>query len=117
MPYKDRKKKNEYNREWLRKDRIIHPERHSLYRKTYLGKPRSKALRKASGAKYRARMKQACPSWVSTGELQDIYQDCPKKLEVDHMVPLKNKDVSGLHVPVNLQYLTSKDNKKKGNKF
>jgi hypothetical protein len=117
MPYKDRKKKNEYNKQWLKKDRLIHPERHKLYKKTYLGTEKGIKIKRAGDAKYRATVKKACPSWVSTGELQDIYYKCPKKYEVDHMIPLKGKKVSGLHVPHNLQYLTSKDNKKKGNKF
>ena len=117
MPYKDRKEKNEYNKEWLRKDRKNNPERHKLYKKTYLGTSRGRRIKRAGDAKYRATVKQACPSWVSTGELQEIYYECPEKHEVDHIVPLMGDKVSGLHVPHNLQYLTSKDNKKKGNKF
>ena len=117
MPYKDRKEKNEYNKEWLRKDRKNNPERHKLYKKTYLGTSRGRRIKRAGDAKYRATVKQACPSWVSTGELQEIYYECPEKYEVDHMIPLTGDKVSGLHVPHNHQNLTSKDNKKKGNKF
>jgi len=36
MPYKDKTKQLEFNKEWLRKDRIKNPERHRLYKKTYL---------------------------------------------------------------------------------
>jgi hypothetical protein len=60
---------------------------------------------------------KACPAWVDLGEIERIYISCPKGYQVDHIVPLINDKVCGLHVPWNLQYLTAKDNAVKGNKF
>lgn len=65
---------------------------------------------------YRARKLKATPKWVDLNKIKEIYINCPKGYQVDHIVPLKGKLISGLHVPWNLQYLTPKENFKKGNR-
>lgn len=50
-------------------------------------------------------------------EIYSIYQMCPANMQVDHVIPLNHPDISGLHVPWNLEYLTSKENLKKSNEF
>ena len=51
-------------------------------------------------------------------EIDGLYLFCRlfKGFEVDHIIPLNGRTVSGLHVPANLQVLTVSANRRKGNK-
>ena len=62
-------------------------------------------------------IKERTPSWSEESEILLLYKMCPKDYEVDHILPLKGKLVSGLHVLANLQYLSKKDNRDKSNIF
>jgi len=74
-------------------------------------------LHKASTARTRARKKQAIPKWADMDKIRQIYINCPKDYQVDHIIPLQGKEVCGLHVENNLQYLTKSDNCRKSNKL
>lgn len=66
-------------------------------------------------ANRKAKKLKATPKWANLKLIKDFYLNCPEGYEVDHIVPLQGKEVSGLHVESNLQYLTPKENKAKGN--
>lgn len=49
--------------------------------------------------------------------INEFYKNCPVGMVVDHIIPLCGRNVSGLHVEWNLQYLTQTENSRKINKF
>lgn len=55
--------------------------------------------------------------WTETRQIQEFYDRCPAGYQVDHIIPLLGKEVSGLHVLSNLQYLPALDNMRKSNKY
>jgi hypothetical protein len=68
-------------------------------------------------AKRKALKLKATPKFANLEKIKEIYKNCPKGYHVDHIVPLVNKNVCGLHVEWNLQYLTASANLSKSNKF
>jgi len=68
-------------------------------------------------AKRHAAKIQRTPTWSDIKAIRDFYLNCPEGKEVDHIVPLQGKNVSGLHIMSNLQYLTKSENCQKHNKF
>lgn len=72
---------------------------------------------KAYKAKRRFFEKNAIPKFANLDKIKEIYKNCPKGFHVDHIIPLNNPIVCGLHVEWNLQYLSAKENCSKGNKL
>ena len=72
----------------------------------------------------RAAKLERTPSWVVISDMAGMYELSRKltnltgvSMEVDHIVPLQGENISGLHVPWNLQILPMSSNRRKGNKY
>jgi 5-methylcytosine-specific restriction endonuclease McrA len=75
-------------------------------------------------SKKRALKKKCIPPWSDLIVIKGIYEECRRVTKisgiehhVDHIVPLQNRLVCGLHVPQNLRIITAEENHKKSNKF
>ena len=65
------------------------------------------------------------PKWLTKEQLKAIEsfythaqaatKGLEERIEVDHIIPLQSTNVSGLHVPWNLQLLTKSENSAKRN--
>jgi hypothetical protein len=82
---------------------------------------------KAKRARRRASERNATPDWLTAihkAQIDQFYEvstaldmQTGVKHHVDHIVPLKAKIASGLHVPWNLQILTATENLRKNNSY
>lgn len=81
----------------------------------------------AASARRRAGEDRATPRWLTAEDhdmMQYLYDEAASlsqhtgvKFHVDHIVPLRGKTVSGLHVPWNLRVVAASVNLRKKNKF
>lgn len=95
-----------------------HPEEMRAYRKAWKRNNRDKV--NADWMKRHAAKLSSTPQWLSQEhlkEIEQIYAFCPDGYHVDHEVPLRGKNVCGLHVAWNLQYLPAAENIRKGNRY
>ena len=107
-----------------RKWRQANTERHNASCQKY--RTANPEKRAAWGAERRAAQTQRTPPWLNQAyraEIEGVYHFAKimeritgQKYHVDHVEPLQGKDVSGLHVPWNLQVLPARDNAAKGNR-
>jgi hypothetical protein len=93
----------------------------------YLQTPKGKENNRAKENKRRAAIAQRTPSWATEIDLwimDEIYQLSALRTQltgvewnVDHILPLQGKEISGLHIPSNLQVITAKEHRAKGLKW
>lgn len=92
-----------------------------LYAKRHPAKVNARTMRRF------AAQLQRTPKWLTnthhdqTGAFYAVATKLTKEfgipMQVDHIVPLQGKNVSGLHVPWNLQVISAQDNARKNNKY
>ena len=137
---------NEHNRKWIAEWRKNNPDKvkeqnkldYKRKTKTEDGRDRLRVLaaewRRFNGDRlvHYSRLRQTAklmrtPAWLTKDDkvlIQRKYTLAQKKTEstgekwvVDHILPLKGKLVSGLHVPANLRVIKHTTNARKSNKF
>lgn len=82
----------------------------------------NKGKRNAIDMKRKAALLQRTPKWCDTEKIRKYYIEADRLTketgiphEVDHIIPLQGKTISGLHVHNNLQILTQSENRSKQN--
>ena len=136
MPRKDPEARKAYLREYAAKNkeaavarvrawRIANPEKRIEQNKRYASKYPYKIVAKT--VKYTSAKDKRTPVWLTDIDFERI--ETQYKLaailtklwgepwHVDHIIPLRGKMVSGLHVPSNLQVIRGIENSRKNNKF
>jgi 5-methylcytosine-specific restriction endonuclease McrA len=85
---------------------------------------RNRALESARAKEREEHVRRATPRWADLADLRRFYFERQQisattgiAHHVDHIVPLRGKIVSGLHVPWNLRVIPAKENLSKQNKF
>ncbi len=101
-------------------------ENKKLSLKKHRSKPESKVKNAARQSIRRAIKENATPKWLTAEQLEWMrlyYQTASmfteatgQNFEVDHIEPLRGKDICGLHVPWNLQLMVDSANRQKGNR-
>jgi hypothetical protein len=104
---------------------LRHPEKVKSYRTKWL--KQNPHVTRARAAKREAYKRGHTPKWLSADDkwvIAEAYSLAQLRRiatgvdwHVDHIVPLRGKMVSGLHVPWNLQVIPAQDNWRKNNHF
>jgi hypothetical protein len=140
MPFKDKEKRAEYNKQYynLNKDKMnqdnkiyrennreeilegkrlhyLRNREHHIEVKERWRKNNQKRVNSYKAKRRAAKLNQT-PKWADLKAIEEFYKNCPNGMTVDHIIPLQGKNVRGLHVLENLQYLTKSENSRKRNK-
>jgi len=111
----------EYHARWRRENpvtsRISGRRAESKWTRTHRGVANAKTARRVASVLH------ATPAWANPERIAKVYQLAARltketgvKYHVDHIVPLRSKIVSGLHVEYNLEAIPATKNISKGNR-
>lgn len=132
---KNRDKINLYNRAYNKNNRdkrrkieikwrTSNPDKVAEYNKKSGAKwaKNNAGLKNAITAKRRSALKHRTVPWADQNKIKSFYLEAAKMTretgvshEVDHILPLQGRTVSGLHVENNLQIIPRRDNRRKKN--
>lgn len=124
-------KKKLYMKQWKLENVEKIREYQRLYRVEY-DKKNATILKQSKAASYRdgglfkqslVKFKEALPTWANVSYIKLFYdiaqeeKDLGNRVEIDHIVPVNNPLVCGLHNEYNLQVATRAFNNKKKDRF
>lgn len=123
---KHKDKVRKANREYMARFRAENPElaraRVRACQPSYY--QRNKAKYVAHGAAYDAAKAKRTPAWADLKKIERVYEEAramtlmmDEPWHVDHVIPLRGRTVSGLHVHNNLQILPGVENVRKNNQY
>lgn len=109
---------SEINRKWYENNK----EQHLTNSKAWYAANKHRKLETTTAREKRCVL--ATPIWADRELIKELYALAQKLTEqtgipheVDHVIPLQGKNVSGLHVETNLQVITATENRRKSNKY
>ena len=115
--YLKNKEKAQARTEAYRKENL---DKHRIYSKRHYETNKHQYRQREMA--YQLAKRQQAPDWLTKAhqvEMEGVYQFCQifSDFQVDHIVPIRGKQISGLHVPWNLRAITRSENAQKSNSF